>query len=467
MILKFQIMKKIILILVFFTSIMSYSQEHFAGLNTSNRVGVISVSNNPAELVNMSNRIEIGIFSISANVSNNKISLKDALSNDDLEDKIFEGDTPVNLKVDGEVYGPSFGIKLKKLAFAITTKVTGRVDVVDIDPNLGSALTNSNISTLLTSTTISNKYNQRFSGTTWGEIGISGAANIINTAKHKFNVGATIKLLFPDSYSNLGLGKFNGTITNSAGELYLNNVSNVNLNIAYSATVAEDFTNINDFTKTFTGNLNGFAGDIGINYQWRDQPEQNPKKNKNKYKLNTGITIRNMGSMTFKNGNNFSNNYVLNIQSTAENPQGLNLSLFENVESLQTVETILIAEGYLDKTVAKKSDFIVKLPTTFSAYADVKIFSKLFVTGYLQRRLNETSGNSQITAQNLITITPRFTTGFLEVFVPITSNEISGLNTGFGFRLGGFFIGSSSAITALTNDSKQVDIYTGFRWGFL
>ena len=35
------------------------------------------------------------------------------------------------------------------------------------------------------------------------------------------------------------------------------------------------------------------------------------------------------------------------------------------------------------------------------------------------------------------------------------------------FRLGGFFLGSNSAITALTSDGKQADFYTGFRFGFL
>jgi hypothetical protein len=52
-----------------------------------------------------------------------------------------------------------------------------------------------------------------------------------------------------------------------------------------------------------------------------------------------------------------------------------------------------------------------------------------------------------------------------EVFTPLTQNEISGFNAGVGFRAGGFFIGSGSVITALINDSKEADIYAGFRFG--
>ena len=461
-------MRKLLITSISLIGITAFSQEHFAGLTTSNRVGVLSATNNPAELVNMSHTFEVGFYSLSANVSNNKIGINDLFSDNDLETILFTGNDPVNLRVDTEIYGPSFGMKYKKLAFAITTKITGKLDVVDVDPNLGDGLVNAGLNSLFGSTTISNDYNQRLSGTTWGEVGLTGAMNIINNAKHKFNVGATFKLLFPGSYSNLGLDKFNGTITNTAGDVYLSNVNNVNLNIAYSGGLADNFSNVNDYTKSLIGGLNGFSGDLGINYQWRDQPEDNPKKNQNKYKLNAGLSVRNIGSMTFKDDNNYATNYVLNIPSATIGNPGLNLNQFENVENLQEVEEILINEGYLNKVEAEKNEFTVKLPTTITAYADVKLVPKVFISGFLQQKLNENNGNDQITAQNIVTITPRFTTGFFEVFAPFSNTEIAGFSSGVGFRIGGFYLGSSSVITALASDnSKQADIYTGFRWGFL
>ena len=461
-------MRKLLITSISLIGITAFSQEHFAGLTTSNRVGVLSATNNPAELVNMSHTFEVGFYSLSANVSNNKIGINDLFSDNDLETILFTGNDPVNLRVDTEIYGPSFGMKYKKLAFAITTKITGKLDVVDVDPNLGDGLVNAGLNSLFGSTTISNDYNQRLSGTTWGEVGLTGALNIINNAKHKFNVGATFKLLFPGSYSNLGLDKFNGTITNTAGDVYLSNVNNVNLNIAYSGGLADNFSNVNDYTKSLIGGLNGFSGDLGINYQWRDQPEDNPKKNQNKYKLNAGLSVRNIGSMTFKDDNNYATNYVLNIPSATIGNPGLNLNQFENVENLQEVEEILINEGYLNKVEAEKNEFTVKLPTTITAYADVKLVPKVFISGFLQQKLNENNGNDQITAQNIVTITPRFTTGFFEVFAPFSNTEIAGFSSGVGFRIGGFYLGSSSIISALASDnSKQADIYTGFRWGFL
>ena len=74
---------------------------------------------------------------------------------------------------------------------------------------------------------------------------------------------------------------------------------------------------------------------------------------------------------------------------------------------------------------------------------------------------------SQIAAVNSFSVTPRVNLGFFEAFLPYTNNEIAGSNLGIGFRLGGFYIGSGSIITAALSNSKQADIYTGFRWAFL
>jgi hypothetical protein len=80
--------------------------------------------------------------------------------------------------------------------------------------------------------------------------------------------------------------------------------------------------------------------------------------------------------------------------------------------------------------------------------------------------MNKDSENSQITSQNIFSVSPRFALGFFEAYLPISFHEISGTTAGLGFRLSGFFLGSNS-ITAVTNNSKQADLYMGYRFGFL
>lgn len=470
-------MKKILLSISAFFCLFSYSQEHFTGLTTSNRVGLLNVGLNPAEIVNMNNQFEVNLMDLSFNIQNNKIGYKDITNGSDLKSLIFKGDGPVNLRLAAEVYGPGVAFKYNNWGFAISSKANVKLDVVDVDSRLGDAIVNANYTNLLTPSIVNNNYNQRVNATTWGEVGLTLSRSLLDNDSHKFNVGATFKLLFPSAYANMGLNKFNGEIYSNLGQTYINNVNKAELNIAYSGSLANNFTNFNDYSKKMFGGLNGFAGDIGVNYQWKgsNETEDNntdenakPKVNyNNKYKINVGAVIQNIGTMTFKDDNNFTTNYALNIHSTVANPFGLNLNQFSNTTSIKDIENVLIADGYLDKTQPEKKEFVVKLPTTFSVYADVKVISKLYLSGFLQRRLNDNNENTQITAQNLFTVTPRLNLGFFEAYVPISNTEVSGFNTGVGFRLGGFYIGSGSIVSALLSDTKKADFYTGFRWAFL
>ena len=448
-------MKNLIITGALLFAIQIAAQEHFSGINTSRRVGIQNISINPAELANIRSKYETNLFSFNVGVQNNKIGFGDIASDAEFEDLIFDGKAPVNMRFDAEITGPSFAFRVEKWGFAITTKAFAKMDLVDVDVNIGQAISNSDL--LFGSTTISNNYNQRMNGTTWGEVGFSAARNLYDSDKHKFSAGATIKLMFPGSYVNFGADKFNGTITNDIGTSYLSD-ANANLNITYSGNLAGNFTNFNDYSKSLFGKLNGVALDFGANYQLKSTES-------NKNLLNAGISVRNIGAMTFKDNNNASTNYQLSIPSASLGNPGLNLGQFDDTESLEDIENVLLSSGYLDKTTSKKTDFKVKLPTILTLYADVKVVSSFYVTLFTNQKLNEDSGNDQITSQNVFSAIPRLSWNHFEVWSNLSSNEISGFAAGLGFRAYGFFIGSSSAFTALGNDAKKGDIYLGYSFG--
>jgi hypothetical protein len=451
-------MKKIFVVALSLFCHFTFAQEHFSGISTSNRVGILNVNINPAELTNLSKKFEVNIFGLSVNVANDKLAFSDFNSDTDFEELLFSGTSPVNARVDAEINGLGFAMRWKKWGLAITSKAYAKFDLVDIDPTIGNAITNNNIG--LNTTLLDNKKNQRMNGTSYGEIGFSLARTLVDKEKHKFSAGVTLKLLFPGSYANFGLSNLNGEITQVGGDAFLTTNSPATLNIAYSGNLADSFTNFDDYSQSIFGGLNGFSGDVGANYQWLGDDK--------KYKLNAGLSVRNIGSMTFKGDNNASTSYELNLVANPQNPNplGLDLSLFEDIDNLSEVEDILRNNGYLTET-AQEKDFTVKLPTVISTYVDLKVIHKLYVTAYLQQKLNDDSANDQVTAPNIFSITPRISLRYFETYIPVTFHEISGTNVGFGFRLGGFYLGSSSMVTALLADSKQGDIYLGFRWGFL
>jgi len=444
-------MKKSFLILCVASSLTSFAQEHFAGISTSSRGGILNASINPAELSNLKTKYEIGVLSASFALSNNQLTFDEIINSDNFEENLFRDNKNVDLRFDAEIYGPSFAMKIEKWAFAFTTKAYAKVNADDVNSVFGNAVTNGTFNDLTASAFIQNNSNQRLNGTTWGEIGFGVSREIYQDDTHKINGGVNLKLLFPGSYANLGVDKFSGTIVQTPNGVGLTDAS-AGVNIAYSGELANDFTDTSNYTKSLFGGLNGFAVDLGVNYQLKDQT--------NDYKINAGVAFKNMGSMTFKSGNNSGTNYTLDVPAG----QILDLEQFNNVDSLEDIEDILLASGYLMGTKNNK-DIKVNLPSTFVAYADVKVITDLFVTVYTQQKLKKDADNDQITTQNVFSVTPRYSTNNFEVYAPLASNEISGFTAGLGFRYGGFFIGSSSAFTGLIGNGEQADVYLGFRFG--
>ena len=444
-------MKTLLITISLLVGFVAIAQDNFSGISTSNRVGILNATINPAEFSNLSKKFEINFYGFSFDVSNNKIGFNDLISDTNLEDLIFTGTESVNMRIDGQILGPSFAMKWKKWGFGITTKANVKFDVVDVDTTLGNAIFNNDLP--LNTTVLNQSENQRLSGTSYGEVGFSASRNVFENDNHRWNVGVTLKFLFPGSYSNFGLSNLNGTITQNASGAFLTTNQPANLNVAYSGSLADSFSNFNDYTQSVFGGLNGVATDIGVTYQWKDGKE--------KYKIKGGLSVRNIGSMTFKDDNNYNTNYTFTTQGRPP----LNLNLFENVDNLSEVEAILISNGYLTQT-PNKTDFKVNLPTLLTMYADFKIVPKVYVTGYLQQKMKKDDANEQITSRNIFSVTPRVNLGFFEAYLPVSTDDISGTNVGFGFRLSGFYLGSNSIITSLT-DGKQANIYTGFRYAFL
>jgi hypothetical protein len=447
-------MKKPFVLALTLFSMGAFAQEHFAGINTSRRTGILNASLNPAELVNLQNQYEVNILGISANVANNKITFGDIVGGSDFEDLIFAGNTPTNLRADVEIVGPGFAMKWNEWGFAITSAARVRADMVDVNPALGNAVTNGRVDNISQAYSILSDYNQKAMATSWGEIGLSAARTVYEDDDQKFSAGVTFKLLFPGSYANIGASNFTGTVTNNLGDVALTDAS-AELNFAYSGSLANGFTDNSNYTQFFAGGLNGFSTDIGFNYQWKS--DENPDG----YFVNAGLAFKNMGSMNFKDSNNEDNHYSLNIQGD----EALNLNQFENVDDIEDIEDILLQSGYVTLQQNNR-DFKVKLPAYFSAYADVNVYNDFYSTVYVQRKLNKDNNNNQIAIQNILTITPRYSGRIFEAFLPLSFNEVSDFTAGIGFRISGFYLGSGSILSAALGDTNQADAYIGYRVGF-
>lgn len=430
------------------------AQEHFTGIATSQSTGILSGAINPAELANLQNTYSFNVLSVSAYVSNNKIGFSDILSSTNFEDKIFSGDKPASLRADIEILGPSFAYKMDKWTFAITTAGKTKANIIDINNDLGNAIVNgSTPESLETATAVLVDYNQKATATTWGEIGLSVAREIISFDGHTINAGATFKVLFPGTYARMSASNFDGTITTQGSNIVLTDAS-TNVNFAYSGALADNFSDAGNFADYFGNGPQGFSVDFGVNYNWKSADD-------NRKLINAGVAFRNIGTMTFKDDNNQSNSYILNV------PEGqyLDLEQFSGDTNIQNIEQKLIQSGFAQITKESK-DFKIKSPGTFALYADVRIYNNWFLGAFTQQKLSQDYEETQIAVQNILTITPRYAKDNFEVYLPLSTTEISGFAAGIGARYRGFYIGSGSFLTAIFNssDTHQADAYLGFRF---
>ncbi|WMW77070.1 hypothetical protein RF683_06110 [Flavobacterium sp. 20NA77.7] len=429
-------------------------QDHFLGITTSKRGGLLNATLNPAELSNMNMLIDVNIYNMSLTFSNNKLSFNDLVNGSNLESKFFEGNEPTNARIDGLIIGPGVAFKLGRWSYAVSTQASIKANLIDINTSLGNAIQSGSFTSALPNLVLS-KENQRINATTWGELDFSVARKIIELGRHKIAGGATVKVLFPGAYANFGASNFSGTITNVGGNYIVTN-ANAAINLSYSSILGNDFNNSSNFTNFFNQGINGIAADLGVTYSFKDKDSKN-------ILLHAGLSIKNIGSMNFKTDHNTSIDYTLNISGT----QSLNLSQFENINSFQELEQQLATgqNAQLFQKTTSSSAFKVKMPTTVNLYADLKILSKFYITGIVNQKIIDESENTQITTQNTYTLIPRFSIKTFEVFIPLTQNEISKFTTGIGIRVGGFYIGSNSIISTAMNNSKQADAYFGFRFG--
>ena len=135
-------MKKITLLLCSLFFLPTFAQDHFSGITTSKRVGILNASLNPSELSNLNSKFEMQLMSFSLNVSNNKIGFSDIANRNNLEDLIFKGTGPVSFNVDSEILLPGVALKILNWGFAITTVGHIKTSVANVDPTMGDAFIN-------------------------------------------------------------------------------------------------------------------------------------------------------------------------------------------------------------------------------------------------------------------------------------------------------------------------------------
>jgi hypothetical protein len=161
------------------------------------------------------------------------------MNEDDLYDLVLDRvEGPINIRVESQVLGPSFGFHVNKWSFGFISQVVVKADILNLDADLGQALNGGDYNNGNYEVTINNTSNQRVNAAGWAEFGLMAGREIWSSGDHLISAGGAFKLLIPGAYLNTGIKNLQGDILINQNESSLSNARG-DLNLSYP----EDFEN--------------------------------------------------------------------------------------------------------------------------------------------------------------------------------------------------------------------------------
>lgn len=451
-------MKKLsLLFLLVLFSITKANAQSYMGYFPDNYAGVQGVLFNPASIVDSRFKTDINLFSTSSSLNNDFYGL----SLFDLSKESYDADrdgvrTPTKNNggiVYSDVMGPSFMFNIApKHSIAIFSRARAVANFTDFNGELydifkdGFDEATSYLNLTLGSPNIV--------GHTWGEIGASYAAVLWHNKQHFLKGGLTAKYLIG------GVNTYAKGTNVTSSFLKTNDPNTTLLQTTGSLVVgsSQDFIT-GDEDYVFDANSIGYGADFGFIYEWRPdfanydlnnaKPTDNNFKDLNKYKLRFGLSITDIGSITYKNSKEES----YNLNSVLTQAQ---------IDAADGIDEILDLYDPTPVTTFKNAK--VGLPTVLHLDVDWNMYKRFYLNVNGNVGLTDKSALNRSSTANTFLLTPRYETKWFTFSLPINYMEYSGMQVGTGLRFGPLFVGSSSLITNLiSKESKAADVYFGFK----
>jgi outer membrane protein OmpA-like peptidoglycan-associated protein len=450
-------MKKSLLFLIVLFSVITANAQSYMGYIPDNYAGIQGVLFNPASIVDSRFRADINLFSTSSSLNNDfyGVSLFDLSKNsyDANKDGVRTSSINNGGIVYSDVMGPSFMFNIApKHSVAFYTRARAVVNGVDLNGNLYDQFKDGldDASSFLNLEVGS----PNMVGHTWGEIGATYAAVLWQSKQHFLKGGFTAKYLIGgvNAYAKGSEIKSSFVQTNDPSTTIL--ATSGMLTVGSSQDI---ITGDEDYE--FNTNSTGFGADFGFIYEWRPdyatydlnnaKPADNNFKDLNKYKLRFGLSVTDIGSITYKN----SKEEVYNLN------RALTQAQIDNVDDIGD-----LLDLYDNDPETTFKDLKANLPAVMHLDADWNMYKKFYLNLNGNISLVDKSAVGKTSSANTYILTPRYETKWFTFSLPINYMEYSGMQVGSGLRFGPMFVGSSSVITnLLSKESKAADVYFGIK----
>lgn len=437
-------MKKNLILVLMAVIAYSVKAQSYLGYFSDNYSGTNGILYNPANVTDSPYKFDINLISGSVFGSNDYYGVKftDVIKSDyDFEASAKK--FPMNsnnafINVDVQGLSVMFNVSPKH-SLGVFTRGRAIVNATDINGTIFSRVDSGFLGN--NDFTI-NEDDYNIAGNSWAEVGLTYGTILIDKDHHFLKAGLSAKYL-------QGIAN-----TYSSGK---------NIVIEYDETLNPLFSTVKatgevvyggttDFEKTakdfdFDSNARGFAADLGIVYEWR--PDRVIVNSLSKYKLKLGLSLTDLGSLKFKNDT--LRRYTLN--------NTVSTIAVDNANNFQEMLELFDTDG---PEIVKSVKAV--LPTALHANVDWNIYQRFFLNLNGDLGLTAKDGLNKNFNPTTVTLTPRYESKWIGVYLPVNYSEYRDFQAGFGFRAGPLFLGSGSIITNLfNNESKGADIYAGLR----
>jgi hypothetical protein len=418
------------------------SAQGFAGFRAGN-TGVNGVFVNPANIAGSNHLVDVNLGSANVEVGLTGFSKTDSLYTKDFKGRNKQELISSTISASGylniDLYGPSAMLRLNK---ASSIALTSRYRILGNVHQMGGTFTENEKDSLYTYT---GEADQKFALNAWKEIGVSFATTVAKTTDHTLRMGVSAKYLRGDMNIYAGLQNFSGTAF-AGQEAY---VTNTNGRFFAGSNALEDEE------KCVHGK--GLGMDLGFVYEKAAAPHEQAVK---KYKYRLGVSIRDIGFMTYR----IAGNQYLDYTAHINNGDRMPLADLEDKNMEQTKQYMNGKPQWFTLNDSGAKTYKVSLPTTALVNMDMALGAGFYVDMAAQVNLVNRNNAYSSFLPNWVSVTPRFESRCFSIYAPVTYNEYSKMNAGLSIKWGPVFIGSNSLFSNVFGGDVQ-DVHLGLRFG--
>jgi len=467
--------KLILIALILFSK--TTSGQGIPGYNSSNYSGISGVDLQPACIADMRYAFDMTLFGFGVGVNNNYIGVQSKYLldgsifktyNDNFQSHFLYENTssqPKSVGIDQYIQLPSFALSISKnISIGFTVRERSLFNVDQLSETLAhfsyTGLSN-------TDPTNKSNFNHIFGDNafninqmSWMEYGFHYAQVIIPKGPHFLKIGGAVKYEAGIEAAYIYASKLQYSWPNSDSLSLFNS----QFSYGHSQSSTDILDNIRagklnspaDVWRTATNpGAATVAFDIGAVYEWRpgysdftydmDGKTGRERRDKDKYKLRIGVSIMDLGGLTFKKSNG-SRDFTADTINWNVNGTKLPPNPILGVDSL-------ITQVFPHQTKNPANTFTYALPTAFSVQVDYNIYKDLYVnfTSYTSPEFLDIA--SKVHTMSYYALTPRWDNKWLGVFVPFGLNGDGQFTMGTTLRLGPIIVGSSNILSALVSSN--------------